>query len=78
MENHPLWKGICHECMGFGSLGGSQKCGFCRGRGRKFRQVTHETEHLRRLNRVPKKPVGLATEIEGKTVKVVRPGSVAS
>jgi len=76
MENHPLWKGICQECMGFGSLGGSQKCGFCRGKGRKFRQLTHEIQHLRRRV-VSKKPVGLATEIEGKTVKVVRPGSVA-
>ena len=72
IENHPLWKGICMECVGAGG-----RCGYCRGRGRKFRQLTHETEHLRTLNRVPKKPLGLATEVDSKSVRVVRPGSVA-
>jgi hypothetical protein len=64
IENHPLWRGICLECVGCG-------CGLCLSTGMRQRPSV-----IKRLRPV-KKPVGLATEIEGETVRVVRPGSVA-
>jgi DnaJ-class molecular chaperone len=54
--NHPLWHGICPECVGFGRLGLNDRCGACRGSGRLFRQIPHEVESLRSLN-FKKKPV---------------------
>ncbi len=56
---HPLWIGICSECVGGG-------CGTCRGTGKSSQGKPHEIEHLKRL-RITKKPFGLASSVDGKT-----------
>lgn len=63
---HPLWRGICPECVGFGRIG-EARCGYCRGTGKLFRQIPHDNEHLRLLRR-KKKPLGLASNVDGKRV----------
>ena len=44
-SDHPLWYGICPECVGFGYTGVS-KCGYCRGSGRRFRKIPHDSRRL--------------------------------
>ncbi len=62
--NHPLWIGICSDCVGVG-------CGTCRGTGKSSEGKPHELEHLKRI-RHNRKPFGLASTVDGKRVEIVR------